>query len=67
LKRLVAVRQESSDNLLILCINEERAPSSGQVSNLLLVFEPRHLIFLYFNNILPLDPILSHKNPVNTL
>jgi hypothetical protein len=38
LKRFVTMHQESNNNLLIFCINEECAPSSGQVSNVLLAF-----------------------------
>jgi hypothetical protein len=38
LKRFVTMHQESNNNLLTFCINEECASSSGQVSNVLLVF-----------------------------
>jgi hypothetical protein len=38
LKRFVTKHQESNNNLLIFCISEECTPSSGQVSNVLLVF-----------------------------
>jgi hypothetical protein len=36
LKRSVTMHRESNNNLLIFCISEECAPSSGQVSNVLL-------------------------------
>jgi hypothetical protein len=38
LKRFVTMHQESNNNLLIFCISEECAPSSGQDSNVLLGF-----------------------------
>jgi restriction endonuclease S subunit len=60
LKRSVTMHQESNNNFLIFCISEKCVPSSGQVSNVLLVFVSK-VIFSFENRRDPWPNFYSFK------